>query len=84
MQSSKDIFEKWAAMPEWEKNYRRFYAPAPESAYKALKIAFLITAISSWPFKGWRKKVSQRCAIGRRRRCASQAQGGAEPFPAFW
>jgi hypothetical protein len=26
-----DVFQKWAALPEWEKHYRRFYAMGPES-----------------------------------------------------
>jgi hypothetical protein len=57
---TKDVFQRWAAMPEWEKRYRRFYAIAPESAYKALKIAFLITAILSGPFRGWKRRSGRK------------------------
>jgi hypothetical protein len=56
MQTPTDVFNKWAALPEWEKHYRRFYATAPQSAYKALRIAFLMTAILSWPFRGWKRR----------------------------
>ena len=54
-EQSSDLFSQWAAKPEWEKNYRKFYVGAPESAFKALKIASLIAAALSWPFRGWER-----------------------------
>jgi hypothetical protein len=53
--TEKDVFNKWTALPEWEQRYMRFYATAPESAYKALKIVFLTAAMLSWPCRGWKR-----------------------------
>jgi hypothetical protein len=44
-----DVFNKWAALPEWEKQARRF--GANENAIKVLKILSLIVAMLSWPFR---------------------------------
>jgi hypothetical protein len=52
-----DVFNKWAAKPEWEKQARRFYPYSPEWEFKALKIASLIAAMLSWPFRGWKRKA---------------------------
>jgi hypothetical protein len=53
-ESTKDVFQKWAALPEWEQQARRF--GANENAIKLLKIISTTVAMLSWPFRGWMRK----------------------------